>query len=64
MYYYILVNALFFASSFFYQNYTAQERSSEVTYEIFNEKTYPEFKYSSRITYKKAPNHLVKVFNK
>lgn len=64
MYYYILVNALFFAAPSFCENPTAQGNIPEVTYEIFNKKTYPGFRYSSSITYKKAPNHLIKVFNK
>ena len=36
----------------------------DVKYEIFNYNTYPGFKHSNDILYKKAPNVIIKVFNK
>jgi len=36
----------------------------DVKYEIFNDNTYPGFDHSIEVIYKKAPNVVVKVFNK
>ena len=39
-------------------------KSMDVKYEIFHDNTHPGFKHSNDILYKKAPNVIIKVFNK
>jgi hypothetical protein len=41
-----------------------EEIQMDVKYEIFDGNTYPEFDHLNEVTYKKAPNVMVKVFNK
>lgn len=70
MHFYLSIKCLilFFATASLpvgnYDHPAIESVENTVTYEIFNENSYPGVQYSSEITYKKAPTTWVKVFNK